>query len=256
MYKLMPSQEVESSNSTSPAKIRHIAVLLVSVALLFGCAPPTQESTSSGPQEPELGGDLAKASYGMGYTLGNNVKQQQGDTLDYQAFLLGARESLEGTEMRITQAELKHGYEVIQGMQQEKKQTESDKNKNAGEEFLTENGKREGVITLESGLQYQIMTQGEGAKPSADDRVKTHYHGTLIDGTVFDSSVDRGQPAVFPVNGVIRGWVEALQLMPVGSKWRLFIPSELAYGERGAGGAIGPNAALVFEVELLEIVSG
>lgn len=123
-----------------------------------------------------------------------------------------------------------------------------------GEKFLEENKKRTGVVTTDSGLQYEIIKAGEGPKPGPTDKVKTHYHGTLINGTVFDSSVERGQPIEFPVNGVIKGWTEALQLMPVGSKWKLFIPYDLAYGERGAGGQIPPYSALVFEVELLEIV--
>ncbi|HEV7380236.1 MAG TPA: FKBP-type peptidyl-prolyl cis-trans isomerase [Dyadobacter sp.] len=123
-----------------------------------------------------------------------------------------------------------------------------------GEKFLEENKKRTGVVTTESGLQYEIIKAGEGAKPTATDKVKTHYHGTLTNGTVFDSSVDRGEPIEFPVNGVIKGWTEALQLMPVGSKWKLFIPYDLAYGERGAGGQIPPYSALIFDVELLDIV--
>ncbi|MBQ8055754.1 MAG: FKBP-type peptidyl-prolyl cis-trans isomerase [Paludibacteraceae bacterium] len=126
--------------------------------------------------------------------------------------------------------------------------------KDAGEKFLEENKKQEGVVTLPSGLQYKVIKQGTGDKPKATDQVRCHYHGTLIDGTVFDSSVRRGEPAVFPVNGVIQGWVEALQLMPVGSKWTLYIPYEMAYGTRGAGQSIPPYAALIFEVELLEIV--
>lgn len=122
-----------------------------------------------------------------------------------------------------------------------------------GKKFLEDNGKRKGVITLPSGLQYEILKEGNGPKPTATDKVTTHYHGTTIDGKVFDSSVERGQPAQFGVNQVIPGWTEALQLMPVGSKWKLFIPSNLAYGESGAGGAIGPNETLVFEVELISI---
>lgn len=126
-------------------------------------------------------------------------------------------------------------------------------NLESGRAFLEENKKKENVVTLDSGLQYEILTKGTGAIPKATDSVKCHYHGTLLDGTVFDSSVQRGQPAVFGVNQVIKGWVEALQLMPVGSKWKLYIPSELAYGEQGAGGSIEPNTALIFEVELLGI---
>ena len=125
----------------------------------------------------------------------------------------------------------------------------------AGEAFLAENAQREEVTVTESGMQYEVITAGDGERPSASSTVRTHYHGTLVDGTVFDSSYDRGQPAEFPVNGVIAGWTEALQMMPVGSKWRLYLPYSLAYGEAGAGGAIGPYAALVFDVELLDIVS-
>ncbi len=126
--------------------------------------------------------------------------------------------------------------------------------KQAGEKFLEENKNKPGVITLQSGLQYQVLKEGTGPKPGPTEKVKCHYHGTLIDGTIFDSSVDRGQPATFAVNGVIKGWVEALQLMPVGSKWKLFIPANLAYGDRQAGAKILPGATLIFEVELLEIV--
>jgi FKBP-type peptidyl-prolyl cis-trans isomerase FklB len=129
----------------------------------------------------------------------------------------------------------------------------AEKNKNDGEAFLAENAKKQGVITLPSGLQYKIIKPGTGRKPKPTDEVTTHYRGTLIDGTEFDSSYRRGEPTSFPVNGVIAGWTEALQLMPVGAKWQLFIPPHLAYGERGAGGQIGPNATLIFEVELIAI---
>ncbi|MBL6873774.1 MAG: FKBP-type peptidyl-prolyl cis-trans isomerase, partial [Flavobacteriales bacterium] len=142
---------------------------------------------------------------------------------------------------------------LIQDYFMELSQKKSQEAISKGQAFLDENAKKEGVVTTASGLQYQVLTQGQGAKPAASDEVTVHYHGTLIDGTVFDSSVDRGQPASFPVGGVIQGWVEALQLMNVGSKYKLFIPSNLAYGERGAGGSIGPNETLIFEVELLSI---
>ncbi len=128
-----------------------------------------------------------------------------------------------------------------------------EENQTAGKEFLLENAKRDGVVTTASGLQYEVLAQGSGASPKATDEVTVHYHGTLTDGRVFDSSVERGQPATFPVNGVIPGWIEALQLMNVGSKYKLFIPSDLAYGERGAGQMIGPNSTLIFEVELISI---
>jgi FKBP-type peptidyl-prolyl cis-trans isomerase len=131
---------------------------------------------------------------------------------------------------------------------------EGQENLENGNAFLEKNKAREGVVTTPSGLQYEILTEGEGPKPTAEDQVRAHYHGTLIDGTVFDSSVDRGEPAVFALNQVIPGWTEALQLMPVGSKWKIYLPSDLAYGERGGGPTIGPNSTLIFEVELLEIV--
>ena len=127
-------------------------------------------------------------------------------------------------------------------------------NQKEGEDFLQKNKQNEGVVELESGLQYQVITEGNGSKPKLTDKVKCHYHGTLLDGTIFDSSVQRNQPAVFPVSGVIKGWIEALQLMNTGSKWKLFIPSDLAYGEHGTGSSIGPKATLIFEVELLDIV--
>ena len=142
---------------------------------------------------------------------------------------------------------------LIQDYFVELSQKKSQEAISAGQAFLDENGKKEGVTTTASGLQYEVLTNGTGATPIESDQVTVHYHGTLVDGTVFDSSVERGQPATFPVNGVIPGWVEALQLMNVGSKYKLYIPSDLAYGERGAGGSIGPNETLIFEVELLSI---
>ena len=142
---------------------------------------------------------------------------------------------------------------VIQNYFQKQQAKVSESVIEEGKKFLTENSKKVGVVTLESGLQYEIIKSGEGAKPTINDQVTTHYHGTLLDGTVFDSSVERGQPATFPVSGVIKGWTEALQLMTVGSKWKLFVPYDLAYGERGAGPKIGPYTTLIFEVELISI---
>ncbi|HPR61631.1 MAG TPA: FKBP-type peptidyl-prolyl cis-trans isomerase, partial [Prolixibacteraceae bacterium] len=144
--------------------------------------------------------------------------------------------------------------QVIETYFKDRQANEGAKNASEGETFLAKNKLEDGVVELASGLQYKILAEGTGSKPSATDKVKCHYHGTLIDGTVFDSSVQRGTPAEFPVNGVIKGWVEALQMMPVGSKWRLFIPSHLAYGDQGAGGSIGPKATLIFDVELIDIV--
>ena len=143
--------------------------------------------------------------------------------------------------------------QIIEEFFKSKQELTAKKAQGEGAAFLAENAKREGVISLESGLQYEILTEGNGQIPTINDKITAHYHGTLIDGTVFDSSVDRGEPASFPVNGVIAGWTEALQIMPVGSKWKLYIPSDLAYGERGAGQIIGPYSTLIFEVELLSI---
>ncbi|MBU2636230.1 MAG: FKBP-type peptidyl-prolyl cis-trans isomerase, partial [Bacteroidetes bacterium] len=152
-----------------------------------------------------------------------------------------------------SQAVMMELQKQLMARHEEKINAEKDKNKIEGEAFLAENKKDKDVITLPSGLQYKIITAGTGPKPKSTETVAVHYSGTLIDGTEFDSSFKRGEPATFPVTGVIKGWVEALQLMPVGSKWKLFIPTDLAYGERGAGGVIGPNATLIFEIELLSI---
>lgn len=143
--------------------------------------------------------------------------------------------------------------QIIEEFFKSKQELTAKKAQGEGAAFLAENAKREGVISLESGLQYEVLTEGNGQIPTINDKITAHYHGTLIDGTVFDSSVDRGEPASFPVNGVIAGWTEALQIMPVGSKWKLYVPSDLAYGERGAGQIIGPYSTLIFEVELLSI---
>jgi FKBP-type peptidyl-prolyl cis-trans isomerase FklB len=195
-----------------------------------------------------------RVSYGVGRQMGDQLASNPFEGVDANAVAEGVVDALTGNPSVVSEELLKEAFEVI-GQRMQAKQAEEAKGKSAeGEAFLAENAKRDGVITTASGLQYEIMTAGDGEKPSASSTVRTHYHGTLIDGTVFDSSVDRGEPAEFPVNGVIAGWTEALQLMGVGSKWRLFLPYQLAYGERGAGGAIGPYAALVFEVELLAIV--
>ena len=194
---------------------------------------------------------MDKISYALGLSIGNNFKNSGINNLQVEDFVKGLKDVLGGAEPEISYDEAKQVInDYFMNLQKERLEL----NKKAGEEFLNINKGKAGVVTLPSGLQYQVLKQGEGAKPAASDKVKCHYHGTLINGTVFDSSVQRGEPAVFGVSQVIPGWVEALQLMPVGSKWRLFIPSDLAYGEHGAGDAIEPNSALVFDVELLDIV--
>ena len=197
-----------------------------------------------------------KISYALGMNFGTNLGRQFVD-VDPTILLQGLKDGLAGSKSLLTEEEaralLTQLQEDLRKQQAEKAQHIGGTNKAEGEAFLAANKTKEGVVTLPSGLQYKILKQGAGPKPSASDSVVCNYRGTLIDGKEFDSSYKRGQPATFPVGGVIKGWTEALQLMPVGSKWQLFLPSDLAYGERGAGADIGPNATLIFEVELLSI---
>lgn len=191
-----------------------------------------------------------RASHALGFSLGANLKQQGVADLDFEAFAKGMAKHYAGEDLDTSPEETNA---LINEYISQLQAGAAKEMIAAGQKFLAENASKAGVTVLESGLQYEVLTEGSGPKPKATDTVTTHYHGTLIDGTVFDSSVQRGSPASFPVNGVIPGWVEALQLMPTGSKWRLFVPSDLAYGNRGAGPAIGPGATLVFEVELISI---
>jgi len=207
-------------------------------------------SPDASPEDKNINDE--KIAYAFGVDYGGNLKKSGLEDFNTPAFTSALNSVMAGeTDKLLITAEAATAIIQEQFLALQKKQ--GSVNKAKGEAFLAENKARPEVKTTESGLQYEVMTEGTGAIPSADDKVKVHYHGTLIDGTVFDSSVERGTPASFPVGGVIKGWVEALQLMPTGSKWKLFIPSDLAYGERGAGGDIGPDAALVFEVELIEI---
>ena len=188
--------------------------------------------------------------------VGTNLQRQSLD-VDPAILLQGLKDGLAGSKPLLTEEEartlLTQLQEDMRKKQAEKAQQMGAANKTEGEAFLAANKNKEGVVTLPSGLQYKILKTGTGPKPTASDSVVCNYRGTLINGTEFDSSYKRGQPATFPVNGVIKGWTEALQLMPVGSKWQLFVPASLAYGDRGAGADIGPNATLIFEVELLSI---
>lgn len=194
---------------------------------------------------------MDKLSYALGMSMASNLMNSGLQQLDVESFVKAFTEIMNNTTPSMSPRE---ANQVIQDFFSKQQDEMLNRNLDTGRAFLEENGKQEQVISLPSGLQYEVLVEGNGAKPKATDKVKCHYHGTLLNGTVFDSSVERGQPAVFGVNQVIKGWVEALQLMSVGSKWRLFIPSELAYGEQGAGGSIEPNATLIFDVELLEIV--
>ena len=194
---------------------------------------------------------MDKVSYALGMSIANNFRNAGIKNLEVTDFVKGLNDVLSEGEPAISYEEAQKVInEYFAQLQKEK----FENNKQAGEEFLRINREKAGVVELPSGLQYQVFKQGTGDKPKATDKIRCHYHGTLINGTVFDSSVDRGEPIEFGVNQVIPGWTEALQLMNVGSKWRLFIPSHLAYGERGAGQAIEPNSTLIFDVELLDIV--
>lgn len=193
-----------------------------------------------------------KLSYTMGQQIGSGIQQDKLD-VETESLVLGLTHSLNGDASLLSPAEMQAVIEAFQKEMQEKANEVKDGNADKGIQFLKDNLSNEGVQVLESGLQYIVINQGDGEKPKATDTVDVHYEGTLINGTVFDSSIKRGEPATFPVNGVIPGWQEALQLMEVGAKWKVFIPSALAYGEQGAGGAIGPNETLIFEMELLAI---
>jgi len=194
-----------------------------------------------------------QASYGIGLQMGEQLKAQPFEGLDISAVAGGIADAFAGAESQVSQQDLQEAFQTISARMQATAAEQAKVLGAAGAEFLATNAAKEGVTVTESGLQFEVLAMGEGEKPSAESTVSVHYHGSLIDGTVFDSSVERGQPAEFPVGGVIAGWTEALQLMPVGSKFKLAIPSDLAYGERGAGAAIGPHSTLVFEVELLAI---
>ncbi|MCB0519447.1 MAG: FKBP-type peptidyl-prolyl cis-trans isomerase [Lewinellaceae bacterium] len=189
-------------------------------------------------------------SYAIGILWGQNIKQQGLTDINSDKVGQAISDVVNGKQEML---DIKTANQMVKDHLNQQKEMQKQKNEAEGKAFLTKNADRKGVITLPSGLQYEVLKDGTGPIPTASDKVTVHYEGTLINGTVFDSSIQRGEPATFPVTGVIKGWVEALQLMKVGSKWKLFIPSDLAYGERGAGGQIGPYATLIFEVELLGI---
>ncbi len=212
--------------------------------------------TSGAGKAVKLESEKSKVSYAIGHQIGDDFKKRSIE-VDYDAVVFGLREGLDGKKSPITDEERQKLFDNLQKGMRAKAEAENDAkgkaNVEQGKKFLEENAKKEGVKTTASGLQYKVITAGTGPKPKDTDMVTTNYKGTLIDGTEFDSSYKRNEPATFPVNGVIKGWTEALQLMPTGSKWQLFVPSELAYGPRGAGPQIGPNATLIFEVELISI---
>jgi FKBP-type peptidyl-prolyl cis-trans isomerase FklB len=203
--------------------------------------------------ELDLSTDPIRVSYGIGRQLGGQLSDNPPPGVSLDAILAGLTDAFNGQPSRVSEAEMTASFKVIRDIMQAEAQAKAEVAAGAGLAFLAENAKRDGITALASGLQYEVLSAGTGAMPTREDTIRAHYHGTLIDGTVFDSSYERGEPAEFPVGGVIAGWTEALQLMNTGSKWRLYVPSELAYGEQGVG-SIPPHSVLVFDVELLDVV--
>ena len=219
-------------------------IIISSLLAVVACKPEA-------PKEVKLENELDSVSYSLGVNIGENINKQF-EEYSLDNFIAGMKGVLNNEEDPKISGE--QATAIIQGYFTKKQGQESESMIEEGRKFLETNASKEGVTVLESGLQYEVLAEGDGINmPKLEDNVTTHYHGTLMDGTVFDSSVDRGEPASFPVNGVIKGWTEALQLMSVGSKWKLYVPYDLAYGERGAGPQIGPYSTLVFEVELISI---
>lgn len=203
--------------------------------------------------ELNLSTDEARVSYGIGRQLGDQIRDNPPPGVSLDALLAGLADAFNGKPSAVGADEMSTSFQVIRERMQADAKAKAEAAAAEGVAYLAENAKREGVTVLPSGLQFEVLSAGEGRKPSREDTVRTHYHGTLIDGTVFDSSYQRGQPAEFPVGGVIAGWTEALQLMNAGSKWRLHVPSELAYGAQAVG-SIPPHSVLVFDVELLDVL--
>lgn len=230
-------------------KIKLLTLVVFVFALFASCGQNKKEVSI---QNNSLDNEIDSVSYILGISIGNNFKASKIEDINYYAFLEGVHTVMKGDSSRINPMQSRVKLSAYSKKVYEKSVAE---NKKEGEEFLAANKTKEGVKVTESGIQYIVLKEGKGAIPSENDKVKVHYHGTLIDGKVFDSSVDRGQPVEFPVKGVIKGWQEILQMMPTGSKWKVFIPTELAYGENvRPGSPIEPNMALIFEIELLDIL--
>ncbi|MBI4811413.1 MAG: FKBP-type peptidyl-prolyl cis-trans isomerase [Ignavibacteriales bacterium] len=228
--------------------MKYLLIVVLTIGIL-ACQSNTQDKV-------QLKTLKDSVSYSIGMSIGQNLKMQQVN-VEPAVLAEGIKDILDSSKTLMTDQEaqtvMMNFQKEMMAKQEEKMKAQGEINKTAGENFLSENKKKEDVVALPNGLQYKVIKMGNGPKPKATDTVSVHYRGTLIDGTEFDSSIKRGQPATFPLNGVIKGWTEGLQLMPVGSKFEFFVPSDLAYGDRGAGQLIGPNSTLIFEVELLFI---
>ena len=231
--------------------MRNVVTLAMAIAVIAGTALAADDEAKADTKTKELT-QIQKVSYCIGLDMGGNFKQMELD-VDTDLLIKGLKAGFTDAEPMFTKEEIQEIMMQFQKEMMEKQKAMMEKQKEKGIKFLAENKKKEGVKTTDSGLQYIVITEGKGDSPIDDDTVSVDYVGTLIDGTEFDSSYKRGKPVSFPVNGVIKGWTEALKLMKPGSKLKLFIPSELAYGERGMGGVIGPNETLIFEVELKEV---
>lgn len=239
------------------------ALVFAVMVLCLGAAPIARAQDETAQPAEALPEGLQslpqRAGYAIGFNMGTNMLQQEVD-IDLEAMIRGLRDGLGDAAAALTDEQLQATMQEFQqqmvAKQQEMQEMALSENKAAGDAFREDNAAKEGVQTTESGIQYEVLEAGEGAKPTASDQVTVHYKGTLVDGTQFDSSYERGQPATFQVGGVVKGWQEVLQMMPAGSKWRVVIPPDLAYGDRGSPPRIGPGSTLVFEIELLSIGGG
>lgn len=225
------------------SKSKLTAVICAGIVLLAG--PAYSDDT--------VKTDTQKFSYAIGFQIGQNLKNQDLGELDTKALTQAISDVLKDQKLKLSMDEMQKAVHAKQQTLMAERQAKGEKAKVAGEKFLAENKKKPGIVTLDSGIQYKVITEGKGKKPTLKDTVVANYRGTLIDGTEFDSSYKRGQPATFPLNGVIKGWQDVLPLMTEGSKWQVFIPSDLAYGSRGAGANIGPNETLIFDIELVKV---
>ena len=238
-------------------KMRNYVMMVSAMFIILSCSAQSGDSKVANLKLDDMT-EEQKASYSYGVLVGDNLKRMEIDNLDPDVILKAIKDVLEGNELQMNVQDAQVKWQAVADDAQrkvlEKEQLAYIKNKKIGTEFMAENAKKEGVVTLENGLQYKVVKEGNGPKPSLNDRVNVHYHGMLIDGTVFDSSVERGTPATFGLTQVIKGWTEILQLMPVGSKWTVYIPENLAYGANPRpGGAIKPYMTLIFDIELLSI---